>query len=188
MKRLFLTLCLLWATAAYGQQAPIVLTEGNRPTYCYGISTFVPTGVVGPFFYLTGSASKTVRVVSSEISGLATAASVVDGFWAKRTAAYTGGTTSNGTPSQMDTAADSAATAVPKLVTATTTAGAGQVARAFKFMYGTTATVPAPIKHTYGRDNERALVLRGVNEAFELNLGTAPAGVSIALDVCWVEE
>lgn len=190
MRKTFLALALwLLPFVVQAQQAPIVLTEGNRATYCMGATAQAAAGGAGDIAYVQGSATKAVRIVTAQVSGTATAAATTDGAWIKRTAAYTGGTFTALTANKMDTAADPTATAAPALVATATTPGAGGLLHTFKFQYGVTGTnAPAPIVDRFGVSNERAVVLRGTAEFFALNIAAIPAGASIDYSVCWVEE
>lgn len=178
---LYLILC-----ASALAQNPVTI-EGTRPTYC-AASLTTGAGGTGDVFYLQGSASKTIRVISTEVSGIATAATVVDATWLRRVTSYTGGTTSAASISKSDTSADPTAAGAAFIVTGTVTPGtAGGNIRAFKLLLGTTTSAPLPVSHNYGVNNGRALVLRGAAEFMSFNM-TVPAGLSLNVSICWVEE
>jgi hypothetical protein len=190
MRRLLFAFLALLTVPAWAQNAPIVLTEGNRPSYCTVlIGNTLGAGAGNEFFYIAGAAGKAVRITSVEVGGSATAATLADLSFVRRSTAFSGGTIAALTPQKMDLAADPTASASPNVITAAATPGTlVGVWRGVKFLFGTAAVPAPPYYIRFGVNNDRAFVLRGTTDIFSLAFSAAPAGASVDLNVCWVEE
>src|SRR5215471_9766749 len=86
-------------------------TDGQKATYAAAITGLVPVASATDIFTLTGSNSATIRVTRLRISGIKTSAGAdVDIQLIKRSAADTGGTSTNPTKVAYDSV-DPASTA-----------------------------------------------------------------------------
>lgn len=75
----------------------------NRPTYSATTANFTPAATATDLFVISGSASKTVQILSVTLIGTATAATVIDSFILKRSSANSGGTSVASTVVQHNT-------------------------------------------------------------------------------------
>jgi len=181
------------AVNAAGQQ--LVNTEGTKATYTLALIDFLPGTTATDYFCLPGSATKTVRVLSSRVSADATAASAMDVALFKRTALNTGGTSAALTTSitQRDSN-DPAPTAVPVSYSVNPTSlGAGNLVRAVSnWFFPATGTPVAQVEVVWDftRDNGRGIVLRGTSQeiCFNLNGVAVPSGLSLYTTIDWTEE
>lgn len=192
MRRLAYMLIAFLGLSAYAlaQNAPVVLTEGNRASYCsVVVGNTLGVGAGNDFFYVAGGVGKAVRITSVEVGASATAATLADLSFVRRSAAYTGGTIVALPVLKMDLAADPTAVATPNGISAAATPGAlVGVFRIVKFLFETAAVMTPPYLVRFGVDNNRAFVLRGATDIFALAFNVAPAGASVDVTVCWVEE
>lgn len=168
-------------------------TEGQKATYsasCVKISAVAtPTDI----FTLTGSASKTIRVISVRVNMEATAAQGVFVQLIKRSTADTGGTSAapNIAPHDSNSAA---ATATPLSYTANPTLGSTVAVVDDGFLTATiagTATVPnVEFRRTWTANNEQAIVLRGTSQVLAVNLNgySLIGGEKFSVSITWTEE
>lgn len=177
-----------WRAQTVGPKGDAVssLYDGLRATY--SASTVAAAGVVGDTIVLTGSATKTIRILRVDVSGTATAATDVDLQVFKRTTADTGGTTGTAPTIVKHDTNDPAATATIALYTAAPTAGTGAAVRAGKLLTSTATTQAPPQAWDFGTRPSHGIVLRGTAEQGAINLSAAPAGGSFDIDVEWTEE
>lgn len=170
-----------------------VSSNGTRATFKYVAQDITPVATATDVLVLSGSASKVIRVTKVSLVGTATAASIYDHYVIKRTAANTGGTSTNVTAAQCDSN-DAAQTAVLKLYTANPSAlGTGIAVEANKTYLSASATPGAaalPIVYTFGTRNDKAIVLRGTSESLAINFNgqAVPAGASLYLNIEWTED
>jgi hypothetical protein len=169
---------------------PAVSTESSKATYSAGILGFTPVATLTDFFQITGSATKTVRVLRISISGFATAAITEDVQLLKRSTASTGGTPTPATIVPHDSN-DAAGTAVVNSFAANpsplgTLTG---MVRAAKLNLGATGAAGV-ITWDFTTRNSKGLVLRGVAQQLALNWNGAavPAGTLLDIDVEFSEE
>lgn len=170
--------------------AAFVNAEGQKATYSATSLALVPQAAATDIFCITGSATKTVRVVRIQISGIATAATSEDIVVLKRSTANTAGTSTAPTLVAMDST-QSAASATVLAYTANNTPGTlvGNV-RGAKLPLGT-ATAPAAqgAVFDFSTDAAKSLVLRGITQVACLNWnGATTAGNSVNVDIEWTEE
>ena len=170
-----------------------VNTEGQKATYTAAFQV-TPASSATDIVQLIGSSTSIVRVTRVSISGIATAAAVIDVVGIKRSAADSSGTISAQTIVNHDSG-DAVASAVCSAITANPTLGAtgskygncrfGKVA--LQTAAGTVA--PVPLTWDFTNRNEKGLVLRGVAQAFCVNLnGVQSSGQVMNVEVTWTEE
>lgn len=198
MKKLLLA-ALLALTPAFAsaqvttKQGAAVVDGTSLRTTCY--AAFDVAGYTTPtdLWALTGSATTTVRLVSVELSGTATASTSSDVILVKRSSANSGGTPTSITPVQSDSADAPCTATVVKYGAAPTT---GTLVAELK---GAQITMPPAASSTpaltylswlFGTPNSKPAVLRGVNEVAALNFQGAalPAGMRISVSIVWTEE
>lgn len=168
----------------------------NKNTY--GVTAIGYTAYSTPtdMVCLTGSASKTIRVVQFGIRIQSTSAALQTIYFIKRSTANSGGTSTNPTPVAHDST-NAAATAVPIVYTAAPTTGSavGTVQVVFVLSATLTAapglvsvyTTPTPAGLTEYR---QTLTLRGTAESLCINYNGAnlTSGFAAEYEMVWTEE
>jgi hypothetical protein len=178
--------------AADGKIAALSL-NGTRATFRYVASDVAPVATATDILVIKGSASKVIRLTKVSVVGKATSAAVYDFYLIKRTAANTGGTSTNPTAVKADSN-DSSASATLVLYSANPSAlGSGQTFEANKLYLAAGSTPNAttlPRDYTFGNRGDKAPVLRGTAEsiAFNFNGQAVPAGTELYLSVEWTED
>lgn len=194
-------------TYATGTIEPLSLTLGGRlrvetvggagAPATYGVSALaVSPDAAGAtdVVTLTGSGTKTVRVLHVAISGRSTAAAGLLAHMIKRSTANSGGTSSGLTETPYDSASASA-TATALSYTANPTLGT-QVGHYASARFTTTTTAGAAMSRwewlapTNGAIGQ-PIVLRGTDEVLAVNLAAsnaAVAGLTIEAYITWTEE
>jgi hypothetical protein len=174
--------------------AQAVNTEGRLATYFSAFQT-TPPGAATDTAMLIGSATKVVKLRRVTITGIATGAITIDVIGIKRSVADTVGGITAQTAVNADTN-DVAATAVASLFTSNPTLGAtgskyGQVMQD-KLVLGVAAgtTTPGVLVWEFGRNNDKPMFLRGIADAFCVNLNgvQADAGQRMNIKFEWSEE
>jgi hypothetical protein len=164
------------------QSAPI---DGLKATYAVSKVGLACAASAHDVLTLTGSATKTIKITRVQISGtVATTANDSDVVLLKRKTANTGGTSSAPTITPYDSNS-AAATATALAYTVDPTAGTliGNIRAVSLYLPVTGSTgVPMLYSESFGDRPEQAVVLRGVNEVFAVNLNAANAA-STALDI-----
>lgn len=185
------------ATGLFDQQraaagttgVPVVNTEGTKTTYSCAVVGFTPAANATDFWQITGSASKTIRVLRIAVSGLATAAASADLLLVKRS------TASTGTPTAQTVAPhdsnDAAATAAVNTFAANPS-GLGTLVgtvRAQKLNLGA-AGAAGQVVWDFATRNAKGQVLRGAAQQLALNWNgaTVPSGTSLDIEVEFTEE
>jgi hypothetical protein len=161
-------------------------------TYSAGITSLSAAGAATDIFTITGSATKTIRVLKITVSATKTSETIVPLLILKRSTANTGGTSSTLDNVPRDSQ-DAAATAVVRAYTANPTLGTlvGNVkATKIVFVENTKSTNSNyRLEFCFTSEQEKPVVLRGVGEVLALNLGaTTVAGSNINIDITWTEE
>lgn len=170
-----------------------VSPESTKATYHAVIADITPVATATDLLVISGSATKTIRVVKVQASANATGAGTLDFYVFKRTAANTGGTTAAVTPAQHDSA-DPAPTATVVRYTANATGlGAGTLVTADHYVMPPLLTPgfhSVPWMEVFGNKNDKGIVLRGTAQslAFSLNGQTIPSGTSLYVVIEWTEE
>lgn len=164
-----------------------VNTEGNKATYSFGANIATVAATPTDVVTLSGSASKTVRILRVTVSAIGVAAST-DLALVKRTAANTGGTASTPTPAQHDSS-DAAATAVLSQYSANAASlGTGINFRTQKLNLNTAGSAGS-LTWDFTSRNGKGMVLRGTTQFLAISFLNAPtAPTSLNYDVEWTEE
>lgn len=162
----------------------------ERPTYSLAILGFVPAATATDILTIVGNANTVVRVSRIQITGIATAASEMDVQIVKRTAANSGGTATNPTPAQHDSADPAAQATINQFSANPAGLGAGIAMRSQKLALPAAGGTAQPVVWEFpaGR-NGREVFLRGVAQAIAINLngGAVPAGCSLDIEIEWTE-
>lgn len=162
-------------------------------TYSVCVADVAPAALATDVLVLTGSATKKVSINRVQITADATAASVIDFYVFKRSAANTGGTSTAPALVKHDST-NPAATAVATLYSANPSAlGAGLLIRADHYALPaalTTGYPGTPWVEDFGIRKDQPIVLNGVAEsiAISLNGQTIPAGMDMYITIEWTEE
>lgn len=169
---------------------PSVNTEGTKATYS-AAGVFAPAAAATDVFTITGSATKTIRVLRMTIGGQATAAINVAMAIIKRSAANTSGTPATITAAPHDSA-NAAATALVQSWTANPSLGATVATVRQQFVTLNAATPGFALAQTvfdFTTRNGQGIVLRGIAQVLALNFaGNTVSGNLLAADVEWTEE
>jgi hypothetical protein len=168
--------------------------DGWKATYAYCLFQALPYAVPTDLITLQGSATKTIRVTRVALSGVATAAGVMQYQIIKRTAANTAGTSSSQSAAIVSyDSTSAAATAVVSLYTVIPTGlGAGRTLQGGRLYFPPLAT---PISNEplarveWGIRPAQALVLRGTTEwlAINFNGSAVPSGALVDVVIEWTE-
>lgn len=163
-------------------------TDGAKPTYsATSAIAFTSATTATDIFTITGSASKTIRIIRVGFSAQLQASGVVDVLLVKRSSANTGGTSAAAAAVPNDSGS-AAATATVLNYTVNPTLGAtvGTVrgARVFFLTAGTDAG-DSVYEWLLGNIPGQAMVLRGTTQVLAINL--AGATINGATWVCYVE-
>src|SRR5579885_1247630 len=181
-------------TGLYVAPQIYALVDGQKATYRAAITALAAVTGCTDLFTLTGSASKVIRLSRVEFSGtIATAAMYLDVLGILRSTADSAGTKTNPSAIPLDTN-DPAATAIVAAYTANPTLGnAIGTIRADKYLLALTGTPAQPDRLVWefgNRPGERAVVLRGANSVFALNLNGVAISNATLIDIAieWTEE
>lgn len=167
--------------------------EGQKTTYSYAFQV-TPAASATDIAGIVGSATKLVKITKMRISGVANTAVVIDVLLIKRSAADTGGTSTNPGAVNHDSN-DAAATATAYNYSANPSVGAtGAKYGTFeedKLTIGKSdgTTKPDVLVWDFAQRSEKALTLRGTADAVYLNLnGVQSAGEVLNVDITTTEE
>jgi len=174
--------------------ANTTVSSGPLATYAAAWAAFAPVATPTNIFSITGSATKTIRVLRIGFSATRTTATVTNVQLNRYTSALTGGTPVAPTAVvKYDTnSANSTATAVT--YTANTTGGGAGTAniRNIKMVVPTATPTGASQNEyifDYTANYSESLVLRGTSEVIALTLlSTTMTGGSVCMWVEWTEE
>ncbi len=170
------------------------LTGGSKATYVYSINALALLASHTDLLVLRGSATKLVKVIHFEISGLITTSAEVLAYLKKHTIADTGGTGTLAATATKHDSNDGAQTAVINTYQTTlpTVDASATIIRTIRMQWApaaTTATVPDRYAVTFGVDGGEPVVLRGVAQEFALNFNTITyTGGVVDFSVTWTEE
>jgi hypothetical protein len=168
------------------------LTDSTKATYsATSAIAFSSAANATDIFTITGSATKTVKIVRIGFSGTQTTAATNNILLIKRSTANTAGTSAAATAVPHDSS-DAAATATVLNYTANPTLGATvatvRANRAFIPATNTAATV-AFYEYSFGDKPEKQITLRGTGQVLAINLNsTTIAGGAFTCFVEWTEE
>lgn len=167
------------------------IESSEKAMYAAGTAAFTLAASATDIFELLGSASKTVKLLRLELSGVQTAAGIVTVNLIKRGAADSGGTAVNATIVPLDSS-NAAGTAVARHYTANPTINntVGNIV-ARKVLIPAAASVASNINNllfdalAFGQP----IVLRGAAESLAINLGgVTVTGGSAHVSALWTEE
>lgn len=177
-----------------GNSGNKLLVEGvagysAKPTYSASRPLFALAASGTDVFTITGSASKTIRIVRLVLQ-FTLGGKQVSFFVIKRSSANSGGTSGTATAVPHDSLS-AAGTATVRSYTANPTLGTevGTIyaATAPAVLASSTSTAPAAVVD-FTRTFEQPIVLRGVEETLAVNVGAVTTGVSLLASVVWTEE
>lgn len=167
-----------------------VNTEGLKTTYSAATSPTAASGTTD-ICTLTGSGTKTIRVTHVQISGVATATTVVGVLLNKYSTALTGGTPASATIVPYDSA-NAAGTALAQSWSANPTGGGSLVGTMHRGQFiatGTGLVTPLEYSVDFGARNQQTVVLRGTSQVLSVNLGGITiAGLILRCTFEWTEE
>jgi hypothetical protein len=170
--------------------------DGWKPTYTYTISATAPYATPTDWVVIRGSATKTVKVVHIEYSGVATAATAGNIILVKKhTIANTAGTSTNPAAIKHDSNDGNATALVLLYSVAPTIDGTAVIWKTVRLTYGLVAAAAgtwAQDRYVWDQGSSpfEAMTLRGVAQelAFNFNSVAIPAGGVYDLSVTWTEE
>lgn len=171
----------------------VTLLDGSRATYSATSAIgFASATTATDIFTITGSASKTIRILRVAFSAQETTAGVANVLLIKRSAANTGGTSAAATAVPHDSN-DVTASATVLSYTANPSALGAAVGtvRAARVFIPTTGTDVADFinEWDFGTNSEKAIVLRGTAQVLAINLNaTTVTGGTWTCYVEWTEE
>lgn len=169
----------------------LVETTIGKVSYQATVNALTPPATPTDMVTITGSATRTVRIISWEISTIQNTAGINTYFLVKRSSANTGGTSAAVTAIPLD-ANDAAATATVRSYTANPTLGGtvGSI-RATRLLSPAAATAQfGAWVWSFDTLNSKPVVLRGTAQVLALNFNGAalPAGLSVSCSINWTEE
>jgi hypothetical protein len=186
----------LFTDGSSNDSAPgrVELTGGSKATYSYSINSLALLASHTDLLVLRGSATKTVKVVHFELSGLATTSAQILAYLKKHTIADTGGTGTLGATATKHDSNDGAATAVINTYQTTlpTVDASATILRTIRMQWApaaTTATIPDRYITDFGMNGGEPIVLRGVAQEFALNFNAVTITGGLAdFSIVWTEE
>lgn len=166
--------------------------DGKRATYSASIANLAMGALATDVFTITGSGTKTIRILRIAISGTETTGAVRDFDLIKRSTANSVGTSTTPAAVPFDSA-DAAATAIVRAYTANPTLGStvGTIRTASWEIPATSlANQNELLLWTFGDiATGRSLVLRGTAEVAAINFeGVTAPGNAMNFDITWSEE
>lgn len=165
--------------------------DGSRQTYSAAALSVAPAAAPTDVFTITGSATKTIRVLEIGVSATSAANAIINCQLIKRSTANTGGTSAAATAVPHDSN-NAAATATVLSYTANPTALGTTVGpvRTFKLLSDATTTATQDLQiFIFGDNPGQAVVLRGTAQVFAVNLNSATlGGGNLDVYVTWSEE
>lgn len=163
-------------------------------TYSSGVGPFTPPATPTDMTTITGSATKTIRVLSFEFTPIQTTRSLAAYYMMKRSTANTAGTSTTPTVVPLDSNF-AAGTAVVRQYTANPTTGtlvgAVTIVRVLSDDSGANAVGSAGYLFDFTKGGTApGVILRGTSQVLALSLNgvTLPIGLTIVGTWTWVEE
>ncbi|MGJ4888967.1 hypothetical protein ACQR1Y_12275 [Bradyrhizobium sp. HKCCYLRH3099] len=180
--------CGLNALLQRANQRLTTLINGSFRTTYRIAGTFTPAASATDAVTVTGSGTKTLRIVRVTVA--ATIGSAAQGSFAliKRSSADSGGTSTTPSPVSLDST-NASATGVVRVYTANPAAlgtAVGTIAQRFA-LFSTTTTQPDRVTFEFGDNYKQAVVLRGTAEQIGINFGGA-SPTSASYEIEWTEE
>ncbi len=181
-------------TAATANPSALVIStnspvDGGKATYSTSITALVPASSATDIFTITGSASKTIRILRVEVSGTQTTGGATELVLLKRSTANSSGTSTSPTAVAHDSN-NPTASATINAYTANPTTGTlvGNI-RAEKLFVAATTAASDKLFINFGSGPSQAVVLRGTSQVFAVNLNSATVtGGSFDINVEFSEE
>lgn len=177
--------------ANVNQGVLISSSDGLKATYRYFSAGNTPAATPTDVFTLTGSLTKTVRIKSIILSGLATTAGQFVWTLVRRSSGNGSGTSTTPTafPSDVN---DPNATAVMTLYTAnpaTLGTAVGNV-RGGRLFHNVSTAQNDRLVWDFTVNTDKALILRGSSDIVAINGAgaTLPAGASLDIEIEWEED
>lgn len=179
-------------TAAGALNVNIAGLNISKTTYSAAINSLTPPATPTDMVTITGSATKTVKILRIELSTTQTTAGINTFFLVKRSTANSAGTSSAGTAVPHDST-NAAATATVLAYTANPTLGSaiGNV-RATKVLTPAPASLATAVQvwEFDGVSGGQPVVLNGTSQVLALNFNGAalPTGLNVNCTITWTEE
>ncbi len=169
--------------------APLITAlSGDTWKATYSASYKALAGVAGDLFTLTGSASKTIKLVRIEISGIATTAATPDVSLEKRSTADSGGTAVTAATIAPYDSTQAAATATVAAYSAAPTQGTSVgILKASKLACPLAGGASGLVAWDF-TNTGKAPVLRGTTQQFAVVQSATLTGGSIDISCVWTEE
>lgn len=170
------------------------VSDGYKATYAASWAAFAPATSPTNILSITGSATKTIRILRIGISATQTTAGIINIQLNKLSSALTGGTPVSPTGVVPFDSASPAATATARTYSANTTGGGAVVGliKNVKLTVPVVAAVGAAQNEyifNFTSNYSKDLVIRGTSEVVSLTLlGVTLTGGSISTWVEWTEE
>jgi hypothetical protein len=185
----------LFTDASSNDSAPIRAESAgsSKATYQYAITATAPYATPTDWFILRGSATKLVKVLRFEFSGIATVATTIVFTLQRHTVANTAGTSTTPAPTLLDTS-DGAVTGSILLYSVAPTITAGALITSVRYMLtvAPAASAVQPDRYTLdlGNGPYEPIVLRGVAQELAVNFAGAaiPGGGLYDARLVWTEE
>ena len=172
----------------------VLVVENKKKTYAAGVSGLVCPAAATDIFTITGSASKTIKVIKFHVDGTTTAGSgaSVNFSLVKRSTADSAGTSTTMTNVPFDSA-NAAATATVRAYTANPTLGTSVGAivsdRLNVPTVGASGAGGGNPRWEFGYEDTQPIVLRGTSEQLCANFGGATITNPVfSCFVQWTEE
>lgn len=167
------------------QGAMMVSADGVKATYRYS-GTLTPAATPTDIIVIPGSSTRTGRIKSIVLGGIATTAGSMLATLIRRSTLNTGGTSAAATGAPHDIN-DAAATVIPQVYSANPTGlgtAVGNMNRGRLWLPLATAQ-PSPLRWDFSTRQDKALIVRGVTDVIAVNLGGAavPSGGAIDWEV-----
>ncbi len=176
---------------AVGGAIQVTSVGGTRAGYSAVALNLVPGAAATDIFTISGSATKTLRILTLGFSATQQSSGIQSIAVIKRSAVDTGGTSTSPTAVPHDST-DSAATAVVKAYTANPSALGAAVGTLRTVKIGAPAANTSTIsivEWSLDVSAAKAIVLKGLGETLAINLnGVTPTGSSFDAYVTWTEE
>lgn len=167
----------------------VPIAEAKRQSFS-ATAIFAAAASPTDVFTITGSASKTVKILSFYYTATKTANGFGNVVLIRRSAANTGGTSATPTIAKLDST-NATATAVVRNYTANPSALGATAGGIFstRFFYSGLSAFGDKIILNFDSGTVQPITLRGTSELLAVNLGAATqAGNSIAASITWSEE
>jgi hypothetical protein len=164
--------------------------DGNKATYSTGVNALAVATGTTDIFTITGSATKTIRLLQVGVSATQTASANSELTLLRRSTANSGGTFTSPVITPHDTN-NAAATATVRAYTAVPTIGtfAGNIRTAKNFANAPAVGASTVTTWTFGNRPGQAVVLRGTSQVIAVSLDISNgAGGSFDVYMEWTEE